>query len=137
LQGSGKTVKQQAELAAHVAQRAAFRAELTPLQQVQCVVDAAQAWVNPGGLESWFWRVFFQWEQERIITWRRVPAFLLYFFRFMMIYDLGRYAVVGCSSSTQKGKRPAASSLDGMNHRYIDPVLQNIPAVDRNTLVKI
>ena len=47
-------MKQQAELAAHVAQRAAFRAELTPLQQVQCVVDAAQAWVNPVGLESWF-----------------------------------------------------------------------------------
>lgn len=55
----------------------------------------------------------------------------------MMIYDLGRYAVVGCSSSTQRGKRPAASSLDGMNHRYIDLVLQNIPAVDWNTLVKI
>lgn len=53
-----------------------------------------------------------------------------------MIYDLGRYAVVGCSSSTQKGKRTLASSLDGMNHR-IDLVLQNIPAVDSNTLVNI
>jgi hypothetical protein len=42
-QGSGKTPKQQAELAATVAQKAAFRAELTPRQQVQCVVDAAQA----------------------------------------------------------------------------------------------
>eukprot|EP00913_Durusdinium_trenchii_P033130 g31018.t2 len=41
--GSGKTPKQQAELAAAVAQKAALRAELTPLQQVQCVVTAAQA----------------------------------------------------------------------------------------------
>lgn len=136
-------MKQQAELAAHVAQRAAFRAELTPLQQVQCVVDAAQAWVNPGGLESWFWRVISPVAtRKNHHQKRRVPAFLLlYFFEIyddiMMIYDLGRYTVVGCSSSTQTGKRPAASSLDGMNHRYIDLVLQNIPAVDWNTLVKI
>ena len=40
--GSGRTAKQSAELAATVAQRAAVRAELTPQEQVDCVVKAAQ-----------------------------------------------------------------------------------------------
>ena len=45
--GSGKTAKQSAELAAAVAQRAAVRAELTPQEQVDCVVKAAQVRSGP------------------------------------------------------------------------------------------